>query len=369
MWLVMTAPVAQRFAAVDAFVEAQMEAYGMPAAAVGIVEGDRTVYVRGYGRAGPAGPPTTEHTPFLLASVTKSFTALAIMPLVEDGLVALDAPVQRYLPAFELADAAAASRLTVADLVYQTSGFSTALGNRALIPPTAPLAAYVRALASVPLAHPVGAAYEYSNTNYRVFGQIVEAVTGEAYPRYVEHRILRPLGMRDSYAIQPDALQPPMALAVRNGADGLAPVPLNMPVYRVPSGGMVASAEDLTHYLIAQLNGGRYRDARVLSPGGVARLHTPSATISAESGYAMGWVVRTVGGVTTVSHVGAVLGHRAYVGLLPATRQGVALVLALDVAAPAPNVTRLGREVLGMASGMGLAPITSPIAELPEAEE
>src|SRR5215210_946986 len=91
------------FAAIDAYIAAQMKAIGIPGLALGIIHGDQIVYVKGYGVADPSGRAVTAQTPFWLASLAKSVTALAIMQLVEAGKIELDAPVQRYLPYFRVA--------------------------------------------------------------------------------------------------------------------------------------------------------------------------------------------------------------------------------------------------------------------------
>ena len=92
------------FEEIDAHIERQMERLNMPGVALAIVEGDKVVYLRGFGRARPGGEAPTPQTPFIIGSLTKSFTALAVMQLVEDGKVELDAPLQRYLPWFRVAD-------------------------------------------------------------------------------------------------------------------------------------------------------------------------------------------------------------------------------------------------------------------------
>src|SRR5918994_1728560 len=92
------------FEEIDAHIERQMERLNIPGAALAIVEGDEIAHLRGFGRARPGGEAPTSQTPFLLGSLTKSFTALAVMQLVEDAKVELDAPVQRYLPWFRVAD-------------------------------------------------------------------------------------------------------------------------------------------------------------------------------------------------------------------------------------------------------------------------
>ena len=94
----------------------------IPGLALAIVRGDQIVYLKGYGRADASGRPVTPQTPFLIGSITKSFTALAVMQLVEAGTVDLDAPVQRYIPWFRVADPRASAQITVRHLLTMTSG-------------------------------------------------------------------------------------------------------------------------------------------------------------------------------------------------------------------------------------------------------
>ena len=95
-------PQAADFQTIDAYVSSQMEAMHIPGVALGIVQGDKIVHLQGFGVANPAGHPMTAHTPLFLGSTSKSFTALAIMQLMEAGRISLDAPVQEYLPWFEV---------------------------------------------------------------------------------------------------------------------------------------------------------------------------------------------------------------------------------------------------------------------------
>ena len=108
--------------AIDAYVEGQMRRLNIPGVSLAIVEGDKIVHLRGFGRARPGGEAPTPQTPFFIGSLTKSFTALAVMQLVEAGKIELDAPVQRYLPWFRVADPQASAQMTVRHLLNQTSG-------------------------------------------------------------------------------------------------------------------------------------------------------------------------------------------------------------------------------------------------------
>ena len=120
------------FGAIGAYIEAQRTAEHIPGLAVAIVGGDGTVYVAGFGVADTSGRTVASNTPFILGSTSKSFTALAVMQLVEAGRIDLDAPVQRYLPWFRVADERASAAISVRHLLNQTSGFSTAAGRATL---------------------------------------------------------------------------------------------------------------------------------------------------------------------------------------------------------------------------------------------
>src|SRR5262249_51221021 len=108
------------FTAIDRFVDAERQAMRVPGLAIGVVHGDQIAHLAGFGRADGNARPVTPQTPFLAASLTKSFTALAVMQFVEAGKVDLDAPIQRYLPWFRVADAEASARITVRHLLNQT---------------------------------------------------------------------------------------------------------------------------------------------------------------------------------------------------------------------------------------------------------
>ncbi len=159
------------YAAIDRYIEQQMRRLSIPGLSLALVEGDRIVYQRGFGRARPGGSPPAPQTPFVLGSTTKSFTALAVMQLVEAGKIELDTPVQRYLPWFRVADPTVSAAMTVRHLLNQTSGLPMLAGMAGLANfDTGAEAAerQARALASLTLRRPASAAWEYSNLNYNL---------------------------------------------------------------------------------------------------------------------------------------------------------------------------------------------------------
>jgi CubicO group peptidase (beta-lactamase class C family) len=315
---------------IDAYIQSRMQAANIPGLALGVVVGDEVVYVKGYGVAGPDGRPVTPQTPFILGSTSKSFTALAVMQLVEAGKIELDASVTTYLPWFHTNDAAASAQITVRNLLNQNSGLPAYEGLQGIAyndQSDMALENGIRTLAGVQLSHPAGQSYEYSNVNYNILGMIVQAVSGNSYEDYIRSAIFAPLQMIHSAAALSD-------LAAINIATGyrywfLWPVAFDAPYPRhmTPSGFLISSAEDITHYLIAQLNGGAYAHNQLLSPQGIATLHAPGTRIGLSSSYGMGWVVQGHPGSTRVWHNGDVSNFHSNLLLLPDQKIGIVVLV------------------------------------------
>jgi CubicO group peptidase (beta-lactamase class C family) len=319
--LLASAAHAQDFAAVDAQVQRGLEENLIPGAALVIVKDGRIVHARGFGRSGPEGRAVQPDTPFVLGSLSKGFTALAVMQLVEQGKVELDAPVQRYLPEFRVADAEASRRLTVRQLLHQSTGLPTLAPRAKGRAPS--LADHVAALSGVALVDVPGTRHRYASPNYQVLGLLVERVSGEPFAQYVQRHLFAPLQMRHA------ATRPEEAPGLAAGHRVWLGVPLAAQLAhepdRLPTAGLIASAEDLGHYLIALLQEGRYGEARVLSPAGVAELQRPGAPAEGFS-YAMGWRVGTTAGVPSLWHGGALPHYRGALVLAPGEGWGVALL-------------------------------------------
>jgi CubicO group peptidase (beta-lactamase class C family) len=322
---------APEFAAIDRFVVTEMGAQRIPGLSLGIVQDGRIVHMRGFGKADRSGRVVSPQTPFIIGSLAKSFTALAIMQLVEAKKVELDAPAQRYLPWFRVADEEASAHITVRHLLNHTSGLSAKTGksfqgngdtsDRAL-------EKAVRKLSDAQLTEPVGTTFQYSTINYSVLGLIVQTVTGQSYETYVQEHIFSPLEMRHSFTSETEAK--PQGLATGHNYWFGRPKAVDLPYNRgiLPAGYLISSAEDMAHYLIAQLNDGRYRSATVLSPSGTAELHRPAVpTPEAGTSYGMGWFVGPVNGIPAVFHQGETFNFHTNIVLIPGSKRGVVVLM------------------------------------------
>src|SRR5215212_4441667 len=321
------------FADIDSFVQSSMQQSGIPGVGLAIVHGDQVVHLRGFGVADPSGRPVTPQTSFRIGSNTKSFTALAVMQLVERGQIDLDAPIQRYLPWLQLADPDAAARITVSQLMYMTSGIPGTAMYDTFAQPDLTLEQYGRALASVRPNRPVGSSFEYANANYNLLGLIVEAVSGRPYAEYVEQQILAPLDMHHTAATPAGERENGLGPGYQWWF-GFGPFAADDPYSQanLPTGYMTSTAEDLAHYQIAQINGGRYRSARILSAEGIARMHEagPNSSMVAmdhqQFGFGMGWGTKVVGDRSTLFYNGETFRFVSHQAIDPQSGWGVVIL-------------------------------------------
>jgi CubicO group peptidase (beta-lactamase class C family) len=313
-------------AALDAWFDDAVRDAGIPGAAIAVVEDGRIVHEHGTGVADDSGRAVTPQTPFVIGSLAKSLTALMVGQLVERGLVDLDAPVQRYVPEFAVADAAASGAITVRQLLNQTSGMPGDAGTAPLSSPATTLDAQVRALRPVRLAAAPGAAFVYSNANFVVLGRLVELVSGESYEAYLQDHVARPLGMVDTSSV-----------AATARADGLGQAhrlwfglpDSHAPLFRedlAPAGFVASSADDMARVLAAELNGGSLGSARIATPATVDALWVGIAPAGPSGRYAMGWYDGTLDGERLVAHAGSTTDMASFQALVPGRGLGVVVL-------------------------------------------
>lgn len=257
------------FAAIDAYVQRAMTQAPIPGLAYGIAQGDQVVHLQAYGRADAGGRPVTPQTPFVISSVTKTFTALAVRQQVNAGRLDLDAPVQRYIPWFRVADAAISAQITPRMLLEHTSGFSTRDGTATYLDdPRYTLEDLVRRCATIQLQHTPGP-HEYSNINYLVLGLIIERLSGQPYDAYVQANIFAPLGLRHSYTTQAAAAPDGLAAGHRLWYGLAIPTEQAFAPAMHPAGYLISSAEDLARYTSLYFTEGRYGGVSLLVPAGM----------------------------------------------------------------------------------------------------
>ena len=315
-------------AKVDALVEAQMKELGVPGVAVGIVKDGAMVYAKGFGvTQRDGGAPVTPSTIFQLSSIAKTFTSTAILQLVEQGKVDLDAPATQYLPYFALADGRQ-DEITVRHLLTHTSGLpdnSWTDMSKYLEPRVDDMALedQVRSAREVSLLFDPGTEFEYTSLGYDVLGDIVAKVSGQPYEAYVAEHSFVPLGMQHSTLLLGEV--DPKALAMPHVPDGNGQVVASdiFPYTRsyAPDSTLYSNVEDMAAYAIATMRRGAAGQPAVLAPESYDtawQIYTAASFPPPENDYGFGWMLGDRDGVQVVGHGGVDIGYNSFLTMLPA---------------------------------------------------
>jgi D-alanyl-D-alanine carboxypeptidase len=291
---------------VDRFVREQMTARHIPGAAVAVVSRGKVVHLEGYGLADVEHEvPVTEHTVFELASVSKQFTATAIMLLVQDGALSLDDTITGVVDSLPTAWSA----ITIRHLLSHTAGLPDYsrpefhLHVREEYTPRQ----LARLVMNAPLDFAPGAKHSYSNTGYALLGMAIEARSGKSYGTFLRQRIFEPLGMRDSRFNDRRAIIPHRARGY-----SLVDYTLQNAAYTDPSapyaaGGLVSSAADMATWMQAQ------GSEKLLTRANWQQLWTEARlTDGTAVSYGLGWYVRHDWSRTRVEHRGGIEGFSNY---------------------------------------------------------
>jgi CubicO group peptidase (beta-lactamase class C family) len=311
-------------AAVDRFLSEQVAAASIPGAAVAVTHGDRIVHLAGFGHDS-TGALVTGDTLFRVASLSKSFTALAVMQLVDRHRLSLDDRVVDHLPEFRLADSRAAD-ITVRQLLEQTSGLADSQVHELSREQPDSLADAVAALRTVRLAAGPGTQWNYTNPNYEIAARLVEVVAGEPFDAYLRDHVLRRAGMTSARTVDYDDQDVPGLGDGHVGAYGHAFAVDGPHIFEAGAGGVVASAADMAGWLIVQTNHGRSADGTsVLSDHSLAVQHAPGA---GTHGYALGWDSDgPADAPTRLEHTGSLLSWSSYMEIVPDSGYGVVVLL------------------------------------------
>ncbi|RPI82194.1 MAG: class A beta-lactamase-related serine hydrolase [Chloroflexi bacterium] len=254
---------------IDDYIEEAMQTIPIPGLALVVVKDGQVAYMKGYGEAGPDGSPVTPQTPFHLGSAGKTFTALAIMQLANQGKVELSAPVKQYLPEFTVANGEeVACKITLIKLLNHQSGFSRMDGGQSVAyDPGKSLDDMVEWISTIEQKNPVGKV-EYSNLNFILLGAVVQRVSEMDYREYVHENILQPLGMDNTYFSDVEAEQNGAAQGYQMMFGFPAAVDFVFPTGQIPAGFVYSSAEDMAKYLMMYLNDGFLGEEQFIQPLG-----------------------------------------------------------------------------------------------------
>ncbi|WP_290636110.1 serine hydrolase domain-containing protein [Aquisalimonas sp.] len=306
--------------------------WGVPGVAAALWHRGETTYAC-HGVTSIENPlPVDVHTLFQAGSISKTFTATALVLLEAERRVELDAPVHRYVPELQLADATAAAQVTLRQLLNHTAGWEgdffpdTGEGDDAL-------ARFVARLKEVAQLTPPGALFSYNNAAYCLAGRVIENVTGDTYERAIRKLILQPLDLRASFYFPNHIMTRRFVVGHRPSADDTLQVarPWSaVPRSGHPAGGLVTSIKDLLGW--ARFHAGEGCEARgpqVLSTSRLRAMHEPTVTMrgcAIGDALGIGWFLTDVGGAWLVGHDGSTHGQEASLSFLPGHDWALALL-------------------------------------------
>ena len=351
-----TALPAEAVAELDQFIEAQRTAAAIPGMSVAINFKGALVYSKGFGQADLENRiPVTKTTALRTASVAKPMTATGVMKLVEAGKLDLDAPIQKYCPAFPTKQWPVTPRLILGHLAgirHYKSGESS--GTTFYFTIEDSLAIFK----DDPLLHEPGTKYLYSTFGYSVLGCAIQGASKQTYEAFMRENVWTPAGMartrldrlydiipdrsRGYYKVTEDDLKslPPVARTLVKPGDVMN-APLHDTSMKVPGGGLVSTPEDLTRFAAATMEG------RLLKKETVEQMWMSGKTKSGEvTGYGFGWDVQPPQeGIRRISHGGNQIGASAGLIVLPEINLAYAVMTNLEDVT-LPPITRGIAQIL-----------------------
>lgn len=335
-------------AAIDAAVRSEMERGRQPGLTLGVTDGDTTLALHTYGFADLASRrPVTPDTLFEVGSIGKSFTAVAILQLVDEGRIDLGAPVDRYLPWFAVPKRAGHAPITIDHLLSHTAGIVAGID-------ATPEAAFqVWALRDLPTSSAPGERFHYSNVGYKALGLVLEALEGRPFPEILRARILNPLQMSATEPAITHSIRARLAVGYqylhddRMGHPGAPLAPATWLETKTADGSIASTAADMCAFVRLLLRAGEGLSGRLLSERAFAQMTTGHTHDKGGDAYGYGLSIRDLEGRRFIGHSGGMVGYLAAMEADPEAGLGAVVLqngVSLDPMALARTVIGIVRE-------------------------
>lgn len=332
----------------DAMMESIVRASRTPGAAVAVVSGEQVVFAKGYGyRDLHERLPLTVDTTYPIASTTKAMNATLLALLVEQGLIAWDAPVQRYLPRFRMSDALRSTQVTVRDLVTMRTGLPR--HDWVWVEQSIDRPRLVEVLPHLELTCGLRERFQYNNLTVSIAGHIAEVVAGQSWEQLIRERLFEPLGMHHS-GFDLEHGDNSTRSYHESAQRELLRTPFLKTALTAPSGGVVWSTiADMVRWVAFNLK----------APAVLAEIHTPQLFVgndpacpSPGAAYAMGWFSDRYNGHRRLSHGGNLNDINSDVSLFPDSGLGVVSFINFGGLSLAKVINEYAFDVLlGLPSG------------------
>jgi D-alanyl-D-alanine carboxypeptidase len=356
-----TAGFQEKAALLDAWITAQMAERGLPGMSVGLVHDGQLVWAKGYGFSDTEKKiPATPATIYRMASVTKTFTATAILQLRDAGKLTLDDPVSKYLPWFKVPSRFSdAPEITIRHLLTHTSGLPREAAFPYWTDYEFPTLEQIKAtLLGQEAVFPTETRWKYSNLGFALAGEVVAAASGEPYEQYIRNHILDPLGMTSSSIVLPEAQRSRLATGYgqRQPDGNRVTRPFTDCKGITPAANLSSNVEDLARYLAFQMGDGKVAGKVILKASTLKEMHRVQwIQQDWQSGWGLGFSVTHLGGKVYVGHTGILSGYRTAISFLPDERTGVIVLSNADDGRP----TFFLRQVFALLGG-SIQPASAP---------
>ncbi len=329
------------------FVARAIEEWNVPGSAIAVVAGGEVVFAEGFGlRDVERQLPMTPDTLFAIGSTTKAFTATLLGTLVDEGLLAWDAPLTTFLPEFRLSDPTATQLMTPRDLVTHRSGlprhdllwYNNNESTRAEL---------VARLAHLELSEQPRAKFQYNNLMFMTAGYLAGRLTGSTWEEAMRARLLDPLGMtRTNFSVSDSQQDDDFSQPYREHDDTheIELIPFRPIDLIGPAGSLNSSVNEMAKWLLFNLNRGKVGDRQLIDPGILADVHSPHMTTGetperpeiSQGSYGLGWGIDTYRGHRRIAHGGGIDGFITSVMLFP--DDGVGIVAFVNRGSGLPGV-------------------------------
>jgi CubicO group peptidase (beta-lactamase class C family)/D-alanyl-D-alanine dipeptidase len=323
---------APAIAKLEAAVRYEVKVKQLPAFSISLVDGERVVWAEGFGfQDADRRVPATAETVYRVGSVSKLFTDIAVLQLVEQGKLDLDAPVQKYLPDFQPRNPYDVP-ITLQRLMSHRSGLvrESPVGNY-FDPDEPTLEETVASLNRTSLVYRPDANTKYSNAAIAVVGAVLESQLDVSHPRRVRQAILDPLAMQGSSFTVTPAVEKKLAAGWMWTYDGRRFAAPKFLLGTGPAGNLYSSVLDLSKFLSCLFADGKTGDGRILAPETLALMTTPINDADGKpQSFGLGFHVRQFDGYQQIGHGGAVYGFSTQLEALPERKLGVAAAASLD---------------------------------------
>ncbi len=328
--------------AVDAIADEAVASGSAVGLSIGIAKGDKILLAKGYGVADiELAVPATKETVYRIGSITKQFTAAAILLLVEDKRISLDDPITRFLPDYPAGD----HKITIRHLLQHTSGiksFTSLPSYRKEIRKDTSHEEIIDRFKDIPLNFAPGEKFRYCNSGYYLLGVIVEKVAEKPYAEFLEQRVFQPLGLKKTSYDKQTRIIPNRASGYARGWSPLRNAPYVSMTQPFAAGALVSTVEDLIAWQRGLVSG------KLLGADSYKLMTTPGKLNDGKPiNYGLGLFIRKINGHLAVRHGGGINGFRSDLAYYPDIDCTIAILANSESAKPAKLSDRIARHLFG----------------------